>query len=172
MFTVYGGSVAPDGAVLGEGESGEIEVRGPNVTPGYYRDPEATAAAFNGEWLRTGDGGHLDADGFVFVADRIKDMIITGGENVYPAEVEGVLCEHPSVAEIAVIGTPDPRWGERICAVVVPKPGATVDLEELRAFAAQRVGRYKLPLQLILLDALPRNATGKVLKTTLRQRYA
>ena len=154
------------------GGNGEIEVRGPNVTPGYYRDPEATAAAFNGEWLRTGDGGHLDADGFVFVADRIKDMIITGGENVYPAEVEGVLCEHPSVAEIAVIGTPDPRWGERICAVVVPKPGATVDLEELRAFAAQRVGRYKLPLQLILLDALPRNATGKVLKTTLRQRYA
>lgn len=107
----------------------------------------------------------------MFIADRIKDMIITGGENVYPAEVEGVLFDHECVAEVAVIGTPDERWGERVCAVVVTEPGATVSLEELRAFAGERIGRYKLPLRLELVDALPRNPTGKVLKTELRKLY-
>ncbi len=108
----------------------------------------------------------------MFIADRIKDMVITGGENVYPAEVEGVLFDHPAVAEVAIIGTRDPKWGECVCAVVVTEPGVTVDLEGLRAFAAERIARYKLPLQLEIVDALPRNATGKVLKTTLRKRYA
>lgn len=160
------------GSPVPPGVAGEIEVRGPSVTPGYFQDPEATARAFNGQWLRTGDGGHLDDDGFVFIADRIKDMVITGGENVYPAEVEGVLFDHPAVAEVAIIGTRDPKWGERVCAVVVTEPGVTVDLEGLRAFAAERIARHKLPLQLEIVDALPRNATGKVLKTTLRKRYA
>jgi fatty-acyl-CoA synthase len=107
----------------------------------------------------------------VFIADRIKDMIISGGENIYPAEVEEALFDHPAIAEIAVIGTPDPRWGEGVCAVVVPKPGASVDLEELREYAGQRIGRYKLPRRLELVDVLPRNATGKVLKTELRKVY-
>ena len=98
-------------------------------------------------------------------------MIITGGENVYPAEVEEALFDHPAVAEVAVIGTPDEKWGEAICAVVVPRPGATVDLEELRSHAAERIGRYKLPRRLELLNCLPRNAAGKVLKTKLRRRY-
>lgn len=159
------------GTPVSPGIDGEIEVRGPSVTPGYFRDPDATSSAFNGQWLRTGDGGHLDEDGFVFIADRIKDMIITGGENVYPAEVEEALFDHPAVAEVAVIGTPDPRWGERVCAVVVTAPDATVDLEQLREYAARRIGRYKLPLQLEIVDALPRNATGKVLKTELRRLY-
>jgi fatty-acyl-CoA synthase len=153
------------------GTDGEIEVRGPSVTPGYFRDPQATALAFNGSWLRTGDGGRLDDEGFVFIADRIKDMIITGGENVYPAEVEGVLFDHPAVAEVAVIGTPDPKWGEGVCAIVVTKPGVEVDLEELRSFAGQRIGRYKLPVRLETVDGLPRNPAGKVLKTELRKRY-
>ncbi|HTK63698.1 MAG TPA: long-chain fatty acid--CoA ligase [Pseudonocardia sp.] len=163
--------VGADGTPAPVGVDGEIQVRGPSVTPGYFRDPEATALAFDGQWLRTGDGGHLDDDGFVYIADRIKDMIITGGENVYPAEVEGVLFDHPAVAEVAVIGRPDPRWGERVCAIVVTEPRATVDLEELRAFAGERIGRYKLPLQLEIVDALPRNPTGKVLKTELRKRF-
>jgi fatty-acyl-CoA synthase len=107
----------------------------------------------------------------VFIADRIKDMIITGGENVYPAEVEGVLFDHPAVAEVAVIGTPDPKWGEGVCAIVVTKPGVEVDLEELRSFAGQRIGRYKLPVRLETVDGLPRNPAGKVLKTELRKRY-
>ncbi|WP_052914486.1 AMP-binding protein [Protofrankia coriariae] len=160
------------GAPVPPGVHGEIELRGPNVTPGYLDDPENTALAFNGQWLRTGDGGRLDDEGFVFVSDRIKDMIISGGENVYPAEVEEALFDHPAVAEVAVIGTPDPRWGDGVCAVVVPKPGATMGLEELRTFAARRIGRYKLPRRLELVEAVPRNATGKVLKTELRKRYA
>ena len=163
--------VDAEGDPVPPGITGEIEVRGPNVTPGYLDNPEATLLAFNRGWLRTGDGGHLDEEGFVFIADRIKDMIISGGENIYPAEVEEALFDHPAIAEIAVIGTPDPRWGEGVCAVVVPKPGASVDLEELREYAGQRIGRYKLPRRLELVDVLPRNATGKVLKTELRKVY-
>jgi fatty-acyl-CoA synthase len=163
--------VDAEGDPVPPGITGEIEVRGPNVTPGYLDNPEATLLAFNRGWLRTGDGGHLDEEGFVFIADRIKDMIISGGENIYPAEVEEALFDHPAIAEIAVIGTPDPRWGEGVCAVVVPKPGASVDLKELREYAGQRIGRYKLPRRLELVDVLPRNATGKVLKTELRKVY-
>jgi fatty-acyl-CoA synthase len=151
--------------------AGEVEVRGPSVTPGYLDDPEATALSFNGGWLRTGDGGRIDEDGFVFISDRVKDMIISGGENIYPAEVEDALFDHPAVAEVAIIGTADDRWGESVCAVVVTKPGAAVELEQLRSHAAERIGRYKLPRRLELLDALPRNATGKVLKTELRRRF-
>ena len=153
------------------GVNGEIEVRGPNVTPGYYRDPEATAAAFNGEWLRTGDGGHLDADGFVFVADRIKDMIITGGENVYPAEVESGIYGHPDVQEVAVIGVPDPKWGEAVKAVCVPKPGHTIDPESIITWARERLAGFKVPKSVDTIAALPRNPSGKILRRELRAPY-
>jgi fatty-acyl-CoA synthase len=163
--------VDADGAPVPTGVHGEIEVRGPNVTVGYWQNPEASARTMNGSWLKTGDGGHLDEDGFVFIADRIKDMVITGGENVYPAEVESVLFEHPAILEIAVIGTDDPKWGERVCAVATLHEGAELTLESLRDFGGGRLARYKLPLQLEIVDALPRNATGKVLKTELRKRF-
>ncbi|MDT5076128.1 MAG: fatty-acyl-CoA synthase [Mycobacterium sp.] len=152
------------------GVTGEIQVRGPNVTPGYWNNAVATAATFDGEWLKTGDGGYRDEDGFLFVADRIKDMIISGGENIYPAEVEDLLFDHPLVAEAAVIGIADDHWGERVCAVIAVA-GDAPSLDELREFMGGRLARYKLPRQLEIVDSLPRNATGKVLKTELRARF-
>ncbi len=150
---------------------GEVCVRGPNVMKGYWNRPDATAAAIDAEgWFHTGDVGYLDADGFLFIADRVKDMVITGGENVYPAEVESVLYDHPAVAEVAVIGLPDARWGEAVVAVTALKPGATLTLDELREFATRRLARYKLPSRLEIVPALPRNPAGKVLKFELRAR--
>ncbi len=159
-----------DGAVLHEaGALGEVCVKGPNVMKGYWNRPDATAAAIDPEgWFHTGDIGYLDADGFLFIADRVKDMVITGGENVYPAEVESVLYEHPAVSEVAVIGLPDERWGEAVVAVVAPKPGESVSLDELRDFGSSSLARFKLPTRLHLVDALPRNPAGKVLKFELR----
>jgi fatty-acyl-CoA synthase len=149
---------------------GEICVRGGNVMRGYWNKPEETAASFTPDgWFRSGDVGYRDADGFLFVCDRLKDMIITGGENVYPAEVESVLYDHPAIAEVAVIGAPDPQWGERVVAVVAPKSGQEITLEALRAFAEGRLARYKLPKELRLTSALPRNPSGKVLKGHLRR---
>jgi fatty-acyl-CoA synthase len=151
------------------GTPGEICVRGANVTVGYWNKPEATAAAFTADgWFRTGDVGYVDDEGFLYICDRLKDMVITGGENVYPAEVESVLYDHPAIAEVAVIGAPDAQWGERVVAVVALKPGQRITLDELREFAQDRLARYKLPRELRLVDALPRNPTGKVLKGTLR----
>lgn len=152
------------------GTSGEICVRGGNVTKGYWNRPEDTRAAFTADgWFRTGDIGYMDEDGFLFVQDRLKDMIISGGENVYPAEVESVLYDHPDIAEVAVIGAPDEKWGERVVAVVAPKAGRSVTLESLRAFADGRLARYKMPSELRIVEALPRNPTGKVLKQELRK---
>jgi fatty-acyl-CoA synthase len=164
----------PEGGVVTEPYAkGEVCVKGPNVMKGYWNKPDATAAAIDAAgWFHTGDIGYLDEDGFLFIADRLKDMVITGGENVYPAEVESVLYEHPALAEVAVVGLPDERWGEAVVAVVVPKPGATVTLEELRAFAGERLARYKLPTRLELIDVLPRTPSGKVLKFELRDRLA
>ncbi|HXY43755.1 MAG TPA: long-chain fatty acid--CoA ligase [Acidimicrobiales bacterium] len=164
----------PEGRTITDPDvRGEICVRGPNVMKGYWNRPEATAAAIDPEgWFHTGDVGYLDAEGFLFVADRIKDMVITGGENVYPAEVESVLYTHPAVAEVAVIGLPDERWGEAVTAVAVLKPDATLTLEQLRDFAGESLARYKLPSRLELVDALPRNPAGKVLKFDLRDRFA
>jgi fatty-acyl-CoA synthase len=148
---------------------GEICVCGPNVMRGYWNQPEATRQALSADgWFRTGDVGYRDADGFYYVCDRVKDMIITGGENVYPAEIESVLAGHPAIAEVAVIGAPDERWGETVVAVAALKPGHTLGLEELQAFAGERLARYKLPRQLQLVAALPRNPTGKILKYKLR----
>jgi fatty-acyl-CoA synthase len=151
---------------------GEVITRGPNIMKGYWNNPDATAAAIDAEgWFHTGDIGYLDEDGFLYIADRLKDMVITGGENVYPAEVESVLYEHPAVAEITVIGLPDAQWGEAVVAIAALKPGAKLELEELRAFATERLARYKLPRRLEILEALPRNPAGKVLKFELRARF-
>jgi fatty-acyl-CoA synthase len=152
---------------------GEVCVKGPNVMKGYWNRPDATAAAIDPEgWFHTGDIGYLDEDGFLYISDRVKDMIISGGENIYPAEVESVLYEHPSVAEIAIIGLPDERWGEVVVAVVAPKPDDRVLLEDLRDFGGQSLAHYKLPTRLHLVDALPRNPAGKVLKFELRNTFA
>jgi fatty-acyl-CoA synthase len=156
----------------GSGERGEIMVSGPNVAAGYWNQPAATAAAFQHGWFRSGDVGELDDDGYVRVVDRVKDMIISGGENIYPAEVEAVLTQHPAVADCAVIGVPDEKWGEVGRAVVVRAPeSASVDEAELLAFLDGRLARYKIPKTVVLADAIPRNATGKILKPLLRQRF-
>lgn len=148
---------------------GELCVRGDTVSPGYWNRPEATAEAFGADgWFRTGDVAYRDEDGYFFICDRLKDLIISGGENIYPAEVESVLYDHAAVAEVAVIGAPDERWHERVVAVVALKPGMTLSLEELRDFGKEHLARYKLPLELRFIDALPRNTTGKVLKEVLR----
>ncbi len=153
--------------------NGEVCYRGPNVMKGYWRRPEATAEAIDpAGWFHTGDVGYLDEDGFLFIADRVKDMIITGGENVYPAEVESVLHDHPDVADVAVIGLPDDRWGEAVVAVVVVHQGAAPTLEDLRDFAGERLARYKLPTRIEVVDILPRNPAGKVLKFELRERFS
>ncbi len=148
---------------------GEICARGPNVMKGYWNCPNDTAASFDDEgWFHTGDVGYVDEQGFLYLCDRLKDMIISGGENVYPAEVESVLYRHPAIAEVAVIGAPDKDWGERVVAVVVIKPGASLALEELQTFTRESLAGYKIPRELRCLDALPRTPTGKVLKGTLR----
>ena len=153
--------------------NGEVCYRGPNLMKGYWRRPEATAAAIDpAGWFHTGDIGYLDEDGFLYIADRVKDMVITGGENVYPAEVESVLFDHPGVADVAVIGLPDERWGEVVVAVVTVHKGADVTLEGLRGFADERLARYKLPSRIEIVDVLPRNPAGKVLKFELRERYS
>lgn len=157
-------------AVTEPEERGEVCVRGMNVTRGYWNQPEATRNAISDDhWFHTGDIGYFDTRGFYYICDRVKDMIITGGENVYPAEIESVLFEHPSVAEVAVVGVPDEQWGEAVEAVVALKPGASLTLDELRTFATERLARFKVPKQLRLVPALPRNATGKILKFKLRE---
>ncbi|GAA4406551.1 acyl-CoA synthetase [Tsukamurella soli] len=160
----------PDGVPVVAGERGEVCVRGPQVTAGYWHNPDATAAAIDTDgWFHTGDVGQADEDGYVTVVDRVKDMVISGGENVYPAEVESVLYRHPAIAEVAVIGTPDEKWGEAVTAIAALKPGATVTLEELRTFAAASLAPFKLPQHLRIVDLLPRNPAGKVLKFRLRE---
>jgi acyl-CoA synthetase (AMP-forming)/AMP-acid ligase II len=157
---------------VGVGEPGEICVRTEQLMSGYWGRPEATAAAITADgWLRTGDGGHIDADGYVYVTDRIKDMIISGGENIYPAEIERVLAEHPAVGDCAVIGVPDERWGEVPKAVVVAAPGATVDVDALLAYCQAHLAPFKVPKSVDVVAELPRNPTGKILKKDLRAPY-
>ena len=152
------------------GEVGEIVYRGPGLMREYWNKPEATAEAFRGGWFHSGDLVTRDEEGYVWVVDRMKDMIISGGENIYCAEVENVLAAHPCVAQVSVVGQPDARWGETPVAFVVPRPGAGAPgLEELRGWAAERIARYKLPSALVTLAELPRNAAGKVLKGELRK---
>jgi acyl-CoA synthetase (AMP-forming)/AMP-acid ligase II len=163
--------VARDGTPLPPGEVGEVVCRSPQVTKGYWNLPEETADALRGGWFHTGDAGYLDADGYLYIHDRVKDMIVSGGENVYPAEVENALFGHPAVADVAVIGVPDSRWGEAVKAVVVRQAGIDVTPEELMAFARQHIAGYKVPKSVDFVDALPRNPSGKVLKRVLRAPY-
>ena len=157
-----------DGQPVAPRELGEVCVSGPKVTPGYWKDPARTAASFWGEWFRTGDVGYLDEDGFLYLTDRKKDMVISGGENIASSEVERVIYELPQVAEVAVVGKPDDRWGERLVAVVVLRPGATLDFETLAAHCRKQLASFKVPRELQLRDALPRNPSGKILKRVLR----
>jgi acyl-CoA synthetase (AMP-forming)/AMP-acid ligase II len=157
---------------VGPGESGELWFRTEQATPGNLGKPQETAELLTADnWVRTGDIGRLDDDGFVFIEDRVKDMIITGGENVYSSEVERVLAEHPSVLELAVIGVPDDKWGETVKAVVAFKPGETTTPEDLIAYSRERLAGYKVPTSIDVVDALPRNPSGKILKRDLRKPY-
>jgi long-chain acyl-CoA synthetase len=156
-----------EGRPLPTGEVGEVMATGAAVVPGYWRDPEATARTMGDGWLRTGDMGALDADGFLTLKDRSKDLIISGGSNVYPREVEEALLAHPKVREAAVVGLPDPEWGERVMACVVAEAGTGE--AELDAWCLARIARFKRPKEYVLLDALPKNAYGKVLKRELRE---
>lgn len=164
--------VRPDGTDASAGEPGEILVQGPNVMAGYWNRPNDTTAALGPEgWLRTGDIGVADADGYVWIRDRTKDLIISGGENIYPAEVEDALYQHAAVAECAVIGMPDPHWGEVGRAIVVLRDGAEATPEDLLGFLATRIAKYKVPKSVVFTDALPRTASGKVVKKDLRSRF-
>jgi long-chain acyl-CoA synthetase len=158
----------PEDAALPPGQSGEILVRGDSVMQGYWRNPEASAATLRGGWLHTGDVGALDADGYLTLMDRSKDVIISGGSNIYPREIEEVLLRHPAVLEVAVVGAPDPEWGERVVAVVVCRPEGAVTADELDRLCLDHVARFKRPKDYRFVDQLPKNNYGKVLKTELR----
>jgi acyl-CoA synthetase (AMP-forming)/AMP-acid ligase II len=160
-----------DGNEMPRGEHGEVAVRGPGMMLGYWNKPEETAKAIRGGWMHTGDGGYMDDDGFVYIADRIKDMIVTGGENVYSVEVENAVSKHPAVLQCAVIGVPDDKWGELVHACVVPRPGAQVTLEELQEHCKALIANYKIPRGLELLAELPLSGAGKILKNQLREKH-
>ena len=157
-----------EGRRLPAGQTGEICLRGPKITQGYWRDATKTAACFHGDWFRTGDVGHLDAEGFLYLTDRVKDMIISGGENIASSEVERVVYQLPQVREAAIIGLPDERWGERPVAVVVLNAGHSLDYETLATHCRAQLAGFKVPKQLIVRGELPRNPSGKVLKRLLR----
>jgi fatty-acyl-CoA synthase len=161
--------VDADGVDVPTGSPGEIWVRGAGVTPGYWGQPRDDY--FEGDWFRTGDAGQMDAAGHLYIVGRVKEMYRSGGENVYPAEVEKVLAQAPGVAEIAILGVPDDKWGETGLAAVVAEPGATVTLEQLRAFADGQLARFKLPTALIVLDELPRSATEKISRPQIREQW-
>ncbi|MDG4765826.1 long-chain fatty acid--CoA ligase [Solwaraspora sp. WMMD406] len=161
-----------DGSPAPAGTIGEIEIAGPNVFAGYHRLPDATAAAFSADgWFRSGDLGYLDDDGYLYIAGRLKDMIISGGENIYPPELELLLAEIDGVTGAAVIGVPDPRWGEIPWAVLTVRDGATIDVDVVRGQLDGRIARYKMPKNVVIVDELPRTASGKVRKADLRARF-
>jgi fatty-acyl-CoA synthase len=164
--------VRPDGTDAAVGELGELWVKGPNVTPGYWNRPEANRTSFTDGWLHTGDATRIDEDGFYYIIDRWKDMYISGGENVYPAEVENVLHQITAIAEAAVIGVPDPQWGEVGMAIVALKPGQSLSEAQILKHCAANLARFKCPRLIRFVDALPRNATGKIHKPTLRENFA
>ena len=159
------------GKEVAAGDVGEIVTRSPQNMLGYWNQPEATNRAIRQDWFHTGDAGYLDKDGYIYIYDRVKDMIISGGENIYPAEVESALFGHPAVADVAVIGVPDDKWGEAVKAIVVKKPATQVTPEELTDFARQRIAGYKVPRSIDFVDALPRTPTGKILKRELRKPF-
>jgi long-chain acyl-CoA synthetase len=163
--------IAPDGDAVDDGELGEIVVKGPNVMAGYLHNPEATAATVRDGWLHTGDVGYMDADGYFFIVDRAKDMIIRGGENIYPREIEEVLYTHAGVLECAVIGVPDEFRGEEVVAVLAPKPGVVLAGEQLRAWTAERLAAFKVPTRFEIRAELPKTPTGKISKPPLREEF-
>jgi acyl-CoA synthetase (AMP-forming)/AMP-acid ligase II len=154
-----------------QGEVGELICRGPNVMKGYYKDPEATREVLIGGWLHTGDLARLDEEGFVYIVDRKKDVIVSGGENIYPREIEEVLYHHPKIQDVAVIGVPNSLWGESVKAIVVLKKGETMEEKEVIEYCKNHLASYKKPQSVEFVEALPRNPSGKVLKTELRDRY-
>jgi fatty-acyl-CoA synthase len=154
------------------GVTGEILVRGPNIMSGYWNAPEATAQVLIDGWFHTGDMGHLDDEGYLYVDGRKKDLIISGGENIYPAEIENVLIECPGVSEVSVVGQPDPRWGEIVVAVIVPQPGHKLERDAVMATLEGRIARYKYPKELVFVEALPKTALGKVRKEDVRRLVA
>lgn len=163
---------AADGSWLATGEVGEIAVQSPTLMQGYWQMPAATSAAFTRDgYFLTGDAGYMDEDGYVYVHDRIKDMIVSGGENVYPAEVEAALSSHPKIQDVAVIGVPDEKWGEAVKAVIVPAAGADVSAKEIVDWARERIAGYKLPKSIDFAAVLPRNASGKLLRKVLREPF-
>ncbi|HKB55686.1 MAG TPA: AMP-binding protein, partial [Ramlibacter sp.] len=162
----------PDGEPLPPGVVGEVLVRGDTVMAGYWRDEQATASAIQDGWLFTGDMGSLDEDGFLTLKDRSKDVVISGGSNIYPREVEEVLLLADTVAEVAVVGAPDAQWGEIVVAFVVPRSGQRIDPAALDALCLDHLGRFKRPRRYEVIDALPKNNYGKVLKRSLRERLA
>lgn len=159
----------PDGTDAAPGERGEVVVRGPNVMAGYWGRPEATAEVFTDDWFHSGDVAVTDEDGYVYIVDRLKDVIISGGENIYPAEVENALTGHPAVADAAVIGVADEKWGEVGRAFVVLRPGSEASADELSGFLLGRIAKYKIPKSYHFVDQLPRTATGKILRKVLRE---
>jgi long-chain acyl-CoA synthetase len=159
----------PEGQPLPPGEVGEVLIQGDSVMAGYWQNPEATAAAIRNGWLWTGDMGLLDAEGFLTLKDRSKDLIISGGSNIYPREVEEVLLTAPGVGEVAVVGAPDPEWGEIVVAFVVPLAGAALNAKVLDAFCLDHIARFKRPKRYEIAESLPKNNYGKVLKTVLRE---
>jgi fatty-acyl-CoA synthase len=164
--------VRPDGSDCAIDELGELWVKGPNITPGYWNRPEANNSSFTDGWLHTGDATRMDEEGFYYIVDRWKDMYISGGENVYPAEVENVLHQLVAIAEAAVIGVPDARWGEVGMAIIAVKPGQSITEAEILAHCAKNLARFKCPHLIRFVDALPRNATGKIHKPTLRTNFS
>lgn len=162
----------PDNKEVPRGEIGEVCILSPTNTPGYWKLPEATAKTIDPDgWLHTGDAGVMDEDGYIYIQDRIKDMIISGGENVYPAEVESAIYGHPAIAEVAVIGVPSAKWGEEVKACVVAKPGMEVDEADVIAWARERIAAFKAPKSIDIIPLMPRNASGKILRRELRAPY-
>ncbi len=162
----------PDNQPVPTGEIGEICILSPSNTAGYWKLPEATASTIDPDgWLHTGDAGIMDEDGYVYIQDRIKDMIISGGENVYPAEVESAIYGHPAIAEVAVIGVPSAKWGEEVKACVVAKPGHEIDAADVIAWARERIAAFKAPKSVDVIPLMPRNASGKILRRELRAPY-
>ncbi len=161
-----------EGHILPAGEPGEICIQGPNVMKGYWKNEEATREALRGGWLHSGDVGYFDEDGYLYVTDRIKDLIIKGGENISPREIEDAIYAHPAVGEVTVLGVPDDTYGENILAVVALKPGASATETDVREAAAQHVTKFKLPARIVFVDALPRNPNNKIDRKRLRLEMA
>jgi long-chain acyl-CoA synthetase len=160
-----------EGAVLKQGEAGEICISGPNITKGYLNNPAETKAAFWGNWFRSGDIGYFDEDGYLFIVDRLKDMIITGGENVYPREIEEILYARPEVQECAVVGLPDKEYGERVTAFIIAQKDQPPDPAALKAYLKTHLAGFKIPKEIILVDEVPKNPAGKILKREIRKQF-